>query len=491
LQFAGITKEEEEADLPAKVAKAAAKAAAKALAKQQAAKASATVAAANGTAGMGMDGEGGMGHGSRGLGGNVAAAAADGGESDGSDVGDGEEEHDAVSELNHCTQMNAWPVAVYTDTTPALAPANAHGSSSSSSRSGSSSSGGGRLGPLVASADAAAPLGGWQTEALVLQPRTAPDVLREGSNYAAAHGATAAAVAAVDAMSDAPTLGPAHGDAQAWAGGVVPGGGFGSAGGGGALGAATLERPASHGFGGGLGGSPIAAAWIGGGGGGGGLSSAGNLVGTGLLGSGPSADWSPGAPPPPAFSVGHHTAGLSFTPQSAGPGGGKASKGNAPGGSSSSSTGTGSSSSSTGTGSSAGSSATGARVFSMEVTCEVRGDVFSAAGAGSSKKRAKQAAAKALLDQLVATIGPVLAQPTSRVAGCALLACFQAVVARSAAGHDGMLQAQAAPAAERHGGSSSGGGASAAAPLAGECSSFYGGIQARARFAVKSIVNAC
>jgi hypothetical protein len=122
----------------------------------------------------------------------------------------------------------------------------------------------------------------------------------------------------------------------------------------------------------------------------------------------------------------------------------------------------------------------------MEVTCEVRGDVFAAAGAGSSKKRAKQAAAQALLDQLVAAIGPVLAQPTSQVAGCALLARFQAVAARSADGNDGMLQAQAAPAAERYGGSSSssggggsgssGGGASAAAPLAGECSSFYGGI---------------
>jgi len=76
--------------------------------------------------------------------------------------------------------------------------------------------------------------------------------------------------------------------------------------------------------------------------------------------------------------------------------------------------------------------ASAGRVFSVEVSCDVRGQAFTAQGHAKSKKRAKQAAAKAMLNQLVSNMGPVVALPTSAVAGASLFAHYQALVAKFA-----------------------------------------------------------
>ncbi len=69
--------------------------------------------------------------------------------------------------------------------------------------------------------------------------------------------------------------------------------------------------------------------------------------------------------------------------------------------------------------------------FAVMVTCEVRGRLYKSTGKGASKKRAKQAAARQMLDDLALILGPVTARPTALIAGSTLAERYLKIVEKT------------------------------------------------------------
>ena len=374
---------------------------------------------------------------------------------------------DAVSELNHCIQMNAWPVAIYTDTTPPEAPRPIASANGSYGRPASAvglalSLGHAAQAPAPPSVDfvsGGAPPGGWQPQSLLAG--IAPSALAlgggNGSGGSAHSGGgggdsssaglqSAKRIGASPTSMGAPLLGPAHASSSDGAGdGVGNGGALGDLqlyGGGSAHGDApppTIEGAMSDGDAGeppaGMplaqvaGGEPFSARKC--------RNSDLAPLGTeqpGLFAglSASAVSWSPGpvaltalaAPGVPGVPVAPGALAFGATGFAAAPVGPTAAAEQTP----------------------AepeevvaakkpaelAASAGASRVFMVTVTCLVRGKLRGAKGSGSSKKRAKQEAARRMLDQLTGLLGPVEARPTSLVSGAELLARFKAIRARAA-----------------------------------------------------------
>ena len=301
---------------------------------------------------------------------------------------------DAVSELNHCAQMNAWPVAIYRDISPPRpAPPRDYYAGAS---------------PAAALAvgypfrDGAVGIAGPETARVALLASTPAQVMPAQGEF---QGKSTA--------FDPPTFSDPLYSSECSSDSLN----------GSAYGATSISD--LYGQGGQVYGNTPA-----------GFSGHTPLPGHDAFGGMPQTHCSaiapppPMPPPPPGFRLGQPPpiTGLSFVPQTltgSGASGARSSSACI-----ASSTSPGNSSSIHG-GRMIPTSA--ARVFSVEVTCDVRGQVFTAQGHAKSKKQAKQAAAKAMLDQLVSSMGPVVARPTSVVAGASLFARYQALVANSLA----------------------------------------------------------
>ena len=351
---------------------------------------------------------------------NKKGANANGGGEDGDD--DDEDTNDAVSELNHCTQMNAWPVATYVETTEARIDAD---------KEGRSGHGMFQSEPTLAFAQATPPPGGWQAQALVAQEKTMPG---------------------------APPPGGIPGEAPF---GLLPG--------------QLSEVPPDCmplAGGDGIGGSLAGMAGMG-------VSSGGTGVRAHGAGSHVAAQAPPALPNPMCakMSAGaaSWTPSAQYVPQadSPGPVPGQA-QGLAP---KSAAEGAAEGAAAAGTAdvshvvgeqgphpgshpslqagaraaarleveervglrlpgdhvTAPGVPVNGTRLFSMLVRCEVRGEEYTASGIGPSKKRAKQTAARQMLAKLTSLIGPVLSRPTSLVSGSEMLRRYKTIVEASEA----------------------------------------------------------